>query len=304
MEYLSWSLLLLGGLILLMVYFISRSQRSGKDDYDELYCDDYPEQDGDDLPPPSQNAPATISESDARSHVLSNLSHELETINQLLGRDGRAKPEKDDEAPPQYTESPQLEQSGDAPHEHLEPTLPEHSDDAAYEHTEPTLPEQSVMGDLFADQEELGPSIVENSQPEKIITLHICARNNEQLAGKTLARVFDERNYEFGEMDIYHSRFDGITVFSIVNMTEPGNFDRATMDQFSTPGISLFLRLPGPLAADVAFDVLLNEAREIARQLNAVILDASRSTLTLQMEQHIHEELKQFDFKQKRSKIV
>lgn len=271
MEYLRWILLLLGSLVLLLVYLISRSLRAAKREAVIIYDKDPAIDDGIEIPQP-EDSPVTISESDARSHVLSNLSHELETINALLGR----KESKSED----LAEPAEIQFKSD-------------------EFGEPTLPELAVMGDLFADQEDSGPKIVENTQPEKIITLHVCARNNEKISGTKLLRIFKERNYEFGEMDIYHSRFDGITVFSIVNMMEPGSFDHTSMDEFFTPGISLFLRLPGPLAADVAFDVLLNEAREIATQLDAVILDASRSTLTLQMEQHIHEELKHFDFKQK-----
>jgi cell division protein ZipA len=273
MDYLRWILLLLGCLVLLLVYLISRSLRAAKNDASVVYDDSPVFDDLDEIPQP-QNSPVAISDSDARSHVLSNISHELETINALLGS--------------KETKSEDLAE----PAESLISTL---------EFDEPSLPEEEVMGDLFADLEDEGPKVADNTQPEKIITLHICARNNEQIPGAKLKRIFNERNYEFGEMDIFHSRFDGVTVFSIVNMLEPGSFDHASMDEFFTPGISLFLRLPGPLAADVAFDVLLNEAREIATQLDAVILDASRSTLTLQMEQHIHEELKQFDFKQKRS---
>ena len=103
-------------------------------------------------------------------------------------------------------------------------------------------------------------------------------------------------------MDIYHSRHEGVTVFSLVNMVEPGWFDPSSMDGFSTPGISLFLQLPGPLAGDVAFDVLVSEARELARELNAMVLDASRSTLTMQMEQHLREEVSQYDFQRKRER--
>ncbi len=272
MEYLSWSLLLLGGLVLLIVYFVSRSQRTGEEDTG-FYDNGSPEHDRGDVSAPPPKPSPVISESDARSHVLSNLSHELETINQLLGRR-------------------ETERGG--------AVEPDESSANPGEYTEPSLPVESALGDLFDETADPGPKLTDKAPAEKIITLHICARNNEQISGGELFRIFNERSYEFGEMDIFHSRFDGITIFSIVNMVEPGSFDLASMDEFSTPGISLFLRLPGPLAADVAFDVLLNEAREIASQLDAVILDASRSTLTLQMERHIHEELKQFDFKQKR----
>ncbi|MEM7206830.1 MAG: cell division protein ZipA C-terminal FtsZ-binding domain-containing protein [Pseudomonadota bacterium] len=281
MEYLRWVLVLIGVAILLAVYLISQRRRDSEvADYavdeteeDILDIDDEPS------PATRRQPPVDVSESDARSHVLSNLSHELETLNHLLG----VKPTPDSEAPPPpagpaYVSEPEI-----AP--------------------DPSLPEGEMLGDLFAEEEqEQGPELTAQPQPDKIITLHVCARGDEQIQGDQLLAVFEQRGYDFGEMNIYHSRVDGTTVFSVVNMVEPGWFDPDAMLGFTTPGISMFLRLPGPLAGDVAYDVLVSEARELARALNAQVLDASRSTLTLQLEQHMREELKRESFEQKRAK--
>ena len=135
MEYLRWILLLLGSLVLLLVYFISRSLRAAKREAVIIYDEDPTIDDGNEIPQP-EDSPVTISESDARSHVLSNLSHELETINALLGR---KESESEDLAEPAEVQFKSNELS------------------------EPTLPELEVMGDLFADQVDSGPKIVENT---------------------------------------------------------------------------------------------------------------------------------------------
>ncbi len=130
--------------------------------------------------------------------------------------------------------------------------------------------------------------------PEKIVAIHIAAPRGGWFSGADLLRVFEARGYRFGEHDIYHSVHEGRTVFSVVNMVKPGSFDPATMDEFETPGISLFLRLPGPLAAAVAFDILVAEANALAQILGGSLQDASHSTLTPQTVQHLREGVLEF----------
>lgn len=129
---------------------------------------------------------------------------------------------------------------------------------------------------------------------EKIIAIHVAAPRGSPFAGADLQRVFDERGYRFGDHDIYHSIHEDRTVFSVVNMVKPGWFDPKTLHDFQTPGISLFLQLPGPLAASVAFDILVAEANALAQALGGALQDASHSTLTQQTVQHLREEVLAF----------
>ncbi len=292
MEYLRWILLLLGGVVLLLVYWVSRSRRNDKttmyyqdnDNYsepeeylfDEIDQDPLLDKRGESPPPvkpkPPQPKPPQptmgISEEDTHSPVISNISHELGTLNQLLTKKSRS------------------------PGKLITPVPVDEPGQDTFTLSAPTVTDDAQQ-----------PTLTPPEQPEKIVVLHVCARAGESLKGSDLSRLFTARNYTFGEMDIYHSCFQGKTIFSIVNMVEPGWFDPPTMDQFYTPGVSFFMRLPGPLAGDTAFEVLVSEARGMARELNAVVLDASRSTLTQQMEQHTREEIKQYDFQRKRGGI-
>jgi cell division protein ZipA len=129
---------------------------------------------------------------------------------------------------------------------------------------------------------------------EKIIAIHVVAPRGSRFEGADLRRVFEERGYRFGEHNIYHSIHEDRTVFSVVNMVKPGWFDPQVMHEFETPGISLFLQLPGPLAAIVAFDILLAEANALADALGGSLQDASHSTLTQQTVQHLREEVQVF----------
>ena len=133
----------------------------------------------------------------------------------------------------------------------------------------------------------------------KIVTLHVVAPEGQLMNGAHLLEQFEQRGYHYGDMNIFHSMHEGKTVFSIAKMVVPGTFDVDDVDSFQTPGISLILQLPGPVPADVAFEVLLSEAHEIADMLGATVLDADRSSLSKQTVQHMREGINDYMHKQK-----
>lgn len=135
---------------------------------------------------------------------------------------------------------------------------------------------------------------------EKIVTVHITARD-QKFNGTDLKTAFDAHGYKFGKMAIYHCSHDKKKVFSVANLVKPGSFDIGNMSTFTTPGITLFMRLPVALDADVAFDFLIREATELAHELGGQLRDAERSTLSKQTIQHMREDIQQYVFRQKRA---
>jgi len=83
--------------------------------------------------------------------------------------------------------------------------------------------------------------------------------------------------------------------FSAASLVEPGSFDLANIKDQSIPGISLFLVLPGPMDGADAFDLMMAAARTLAQSLNAELLDESGSTLSIQRERYLREEIVQFE---------
>ena len=75
---------------------------------------------------------------------------------------------------------------------------------------------------------------------------------------------------------------------------EPGSFDLANIKEQEIPGISLFLVLPGPVDGVEAFDLMIVAARTLAQSLGAELLDESGSTLSIQRERYIREEIIQY----------
>ncbi len=139
----------------------------------------------------------------------------------------------------------------------------------------------NLDADLFDEEEAadiLSPMSYANDR--ELTCLNVMAKPGRVLSGAALKGQFLGRGFEHGEMQIFHSRFNQQTLFSVVSMVEPGYFDPEGMDAMTTPGISFFLQLPGPLRDDVAFDMMLSEAHELAQALDAELRDEHHAPLT------------------------
>jgi len=153
----------------------------------------------------------------------------------------------------------------------------------------------------YADASGLHPN---QGTESMIITLHVVAPDGQVIHGPRLQALFEQRGYHYGEMNIFHSLNQGSIVFSVAKMLEPGTFDINDPGSFETPGISLILQLPAPVASDVAFDVLVSEATEMANALGCDILDAGHSTLSRQTIQHLRDSVHQFMHRQRLAETV
>ncbi len=137
-----------------------------------------------------------------------------------------------------------------------------------------------------------------------VITLHIVAPDGQIIHGPRLQSLFEQRGYHYGQMNIYHSLNQGSIVFSIAKMVEPGTFEPSNPDSYETPGVTMILQLPAPVAADVAFEVFVSEARELAGALGCTIIDSDFSSLSQQTVQHLRDSVHQFMHKQRLAETV
>ena len=105
----------------------------------------------------------------------------------------------------------------------------------------------------------------------------------QYVPGDDLHAVLQSCGLEFGEHDIYH-RFSpqGDAVFSVASIVKPGFLRPEEADELTTPGVSLFLQLPGPVAGAQAFDDLMTTAQTLAERFDATLLDRSRNPLTVE----------------------
>ena len=133
---------------------------------------------------------------------------------------------------------------------------------------------------------------------QKIVTLRIVARNQGAFAGDDLVLSLRGIGLRHGKFGIFH-RYDGNDeqkiIFSAASLVEPGSFDLANIKDQEIPGVSLFMVLPGPIEGAAGFDLMMTAARALAQSLDAELLDESGSTLSIQRERYLREEIIQFE---------
>ena len=119
---------------------------------------------------------------------------------------------------------------------------------------------------------------------QDVYVINLMARPGHDLQGATLLSSLLALGFKFGEMDIFHRHEDlngkGEVLFSMINMVKPGTFNPYRMEQFSPPGVSLFMQLPLRSNAAFAFEHMLQAADQLASDLDAMLTDASRSPLS------------------------
>lgn len=173
-------------------------------------------------------------------------------------------------------------------------------EEASKERTEPVLEADRVVDerdgsegiDPIPEDTDTEPALTEREK--KFITLRIVARGNGSFAGDDLAlslRGIGMRHGKFGIFHRYEGNDEAAIIFSAASLVEPGSFDLSNLKEQKIPGISLFMVLPGPVDGTDAFDLMMVAARVLARSLDAELLDESGSTLSVQRERYMREEI-------------
>ena len=171
-------------------------------------------------------------------------------------------------------------------------------------------PEQLEMGTFDLDEDVPVPdpedasagedSGEEEPKPETLVViLTVLASRGERIEGAALRAALEAQGLRHGDDRIFHRYPDAAPasvgpLFSAVNIVEPGVFELETMDSMRTPGIGLFMRLPGPKDPGDAFAKMVHAARELEKALEAQLCDETRSKLTAQTLNHLREQIADF----------
>lgn len=140
--------------------------------------------------------------------------------------------------------------------------------------------------------------------PAKIVTIRMLSRAAEPFPAEELVLALREAGLRHGRFGIFHfhaTDADDAPVFSVASLTEPGSFDLTRLRTDVYPGVSLFLGLPAPIEGVAAFDAMVKAGRAIAKRLHGNLVDEHGSTLSVQRERYLREEVIQFQHRQGRS---
>ncbi len=119
---------------------------------------------------------------------------------------------------------------------------------------------------------------------QTIITIYITAENNRRFTGPDMLQAIESADMQFGEMNIFHyhgpdKKHATRALFSLANIREPGYFEIDKMDRFGTPGLVLFMCLPAEIGGDIAFEIMLDTAHNLAYLLGGELRGADRKVL-------------------------
>lgn len=143
-------------------------------------------------------------------------------------------------------------------------------------------------------------------EPDEVLIINVMARRGELFPGPALLEAFVSNGMRFGDMDIFHRHESedgrGRILFSAANMVVPGTFDLSAMDDFTTPGISMFLSLPIASDSLAAYNLMASTAHAIAEALGGELKDENRSVMTRQTIEHGRQRVIEYERKRRLAK--
>ncbi len=155
---------------------------------------------------------------------------------------------------------------------------------------------------------ELGSEQIAPAGEQLFIPLTIMARAGQQIGGNTIQHATSTLGMVLKDDGIFRYEVKDAQgyqqpLLGLANIIEPGTFSFEQLDQFSTPGLVLYLHLPAPLEAREAFDALIEVGHKLEELLEAELCDETRSVLTKQTIGHLKEKIEAFRFKQKMTQL-
>jgi cell division protein ZipA len=145
----------------------------------------------------------------------------------------------------------------------------------------PTLDADAPPAEPGAAPARTPPAAARAPASEKIVSLLIAVRDGTPpVHGHLLHDALQAQGLEYGARQIYHRLHGGEAVFSVASLLKPGHLDPDAADSFATPGLTLFMILPGPVKPQDAIKDMLGTAERLAKALDAEVYDAKRKPLS------------------------
>lgn len=147
---------------------------------------------------------------------------------------------------------------------------------------EPLQPSPEAVYDRSEEQPQ---SQAQGIAQQDFIVLYVVAPENRVFNGAYLAQALEELGFVYSEEGIFHRHLDTLAspvLYSVANIHQPGTFDLATMAEFSTIGVAIFMQLSGSAKDRVNFIHLCQDARNLADKLAGYVLDENQELFTEQ----------------------
>lgn len=128
------------------------------------------------------------------------------------------------------------------------------------------------------------PAGTQKALSEMIVVLNVVYNQAGWLDGVSVVNAVRKTGMQYSDPGVFHYMLPDNPqlepLFSLANMLNPGIFKMDELADLVTPGVTLFMRLPGPVDGVEAFTYMHDTARQIAQALNATLCDEERLVLT------------------------
>lgn len=136
--------------------------------------------------------------------------------------------------------------------------------------------------------------------PKMTVVLTVMARRGQLFKGAQIQAAAEALAFQLGAGGLYKRFPDeesatGEPVFGMAHLREPGTFELQALDGLATPGLLLFMKLPGPMEEMKALELLVVTADQLARKLGGMICDQRRNRMTNQALMHLRNEVAELE---------
>ena len=128
------------------------------------------------------------------------------------------------------------------------------------------------------------------------VVLTVMAPRGEPFGGPRIQAVAEELDLRLNADGVFE-RFpereiaSKAPIFGMAHLRKPGAFDPRTLHDLTTPGLLLFMNLPGPFEGTEALDLLVISADHLARNLGGTICNERQHRLTNPMLVQLREQV-------------
>ncbi len=132
--------------------------------------------------------------------------------------------------------------------------------------------------------------------PKMTVALTVIAPRGQSFKGTAIQVAAHELGFQLSALGLfdYGPEDDSDPIFSMAHLRKPGSFDLKMLDDLATPGLLLFMNLPGPLEEMQALEQLVVAVDQLAQKLGGMICDERRNRLTNQGLMHLRSEVAEF----------
>jgi cell division protein ZipA len=170
------------------------------------------------------------------------------------------------------------------------PPKPAGSPDSVIRHRETDELDEDAIEQELARMEQVmsgrEPESAAITDTERLLVISVVAPQGDIFSGDALFKALQNNKLQFCDQGIYQRMTVAggrqQAVFGVANLVKPGTFAPTDMHSFSTPGITLFLQLPGPLDPVEAFDDFVHTAERLAVELGGELQDQKQCVVTHQ----------------------